>query len=90
MLELDQNGTAGGSTSTELLRRQLGSANEKVHDLEVAAEKKQQVETVEAGCVCMRAGVRGWVCGCVVVWGGVGCVCVCVRVRVSACMCACV
>lgn len=42
VLELDTNGTAGGSTSTELLRRQLGSANEKVHDLEVAAEKRQQ------------------------------------------------
>ena len=43
VLELDQNGTAGGSTSTELLRRQLGSTTEKVHDLEGVAERKQQV-----------------------------------------------
>ena len=78
MLELDQNGTAGGSTSTELLRRQLGSANEKVHDLEVAAEKKQQVETVEAGCVCVC--VRVCVDGCV----GRCSVCVCVRACVNA------
>ena len=45
VLELDKNGTAGGSTSTELLRRQLGSATEKVQDLEVVAERKQQVTT---------------------------------------------
>ena len=46
VLELDQNGTAGGSTSTELLRRQLGSTTEKVHNLEGVAERRQQVTSV--------------------------------------------
>ena len=47
VLELDKNGTAGGNTSTELLRRQLSSATEKVHDLEVSVEKKEQVAKME-------------------------------------------